>query len=728
MRRILLALAAAGSTGLACAAAEFQYYVFPVAGITGISQSALKASSPSSRYGGMIQEKYADLFFDSSAQMGLITHFDKAVSRAFPSSVVGPNQVGTHREGKYAYQPYAAAQCSPAFKVNYRDTFAVAMGVSRLSTYFNSYSDFTQVLVPVTYTIRFVKLNGAAVIFSKSETVYTEYATTTKDFFIPGTQEMAPAVVEKLRSAIYSDGLAMIDRQTELAARNFSPKQTQVGISARDGGYFIFDRGSEIGFASGEDFDALNEQGEEFSFTVKYATDGLAVAQASDFSTDVKQATNRLREGAKLKFSFSRQGKDDAKPSVLAVSYASPNGTPLPQALVLENALQSIVVDDIGFKAPFNLIKQDADFVRLKEQIRGEANCESSMFQSMSGFSDNTTEPRVNPDFYLKFDQYASPMFRVDGTAGVTSKTIFSNAVTLSLVDRGGVIRQVFMGNSPYELVRTGGKGLAPEQATEVNLKNASLLALNALLTGFNPKRKVMTVNGLADKVATLSEPLPQAAFNQVQLARPLKVGNKTVYLPLHRSEAQLERASQDTDALAFKGSLRKGDVVLLGAFGSGHRVLRTCDASRQRRFLTAPLSHPSSGDALIARVVGSSLKGYDLLETNRVFLDSVAVALRDGMFESQTMAPAEDTPYCVLGMELQQLPRNECSSGKCSGTASVGSGIRLLDGTTKIGESVQAGRFEFSDVQTEAVSSFVGIKAFEQHLKSISPHQSKLP
>jgi hypothetical protein len=46
----------------ATAAAEFQYHVMPIAGITGISQSVQKKDPGESRYGGMINAQYADLF------------------------------------------------------------------------------------------------------------------------------------------------------------------------------------------------------------------------------------------------------------------------------------------------------------------------------------------------------------------------------------------------------------------------------------------------------------------------------------------------------------------------------------------------------------------------------------------------------------------------------------------------------------------------------------------
>lgn len=713
----------------AVAATDFQYYVMPVAGITGISQSAHKMQQTGPKYGGMINAKYADTFFDDEVQKNLNRGFQDEVKSRFSTSVIGPNQVGTSRSGKYAFQPFDQVQCKPTFTANYKDVFAIAVGISRLSTYFNTYSDFTQVLIPVTYTIRFVKMNGASVVFSKSETIYTEMTATSNDFFKPGTQEITPANTQKLKAAILSDGLAMIRRQVDMAAKNFSPKQSEVGVVARDGEYIVFDRGSEIGFSSGEDFDAINAKGEEFSFSVKYATDRLAVAVASDFTTEIKRATNRLREGDKVVFSFTKQGRDDAKPSVLAIQYASRDGKPLTEKQIQDNALMAIVSDDIGFNAPFNLIKYDADFARLKEQIRSEANCEATMYRDMHGFADNSTKPSNNPDFYLKIDTYNSPAFTAAGVGGVVTKTVFNDAVTFSLIDRSSIVNQVFLGTNLYELTRTGGKGLSEEQAREVNLKNSALIASKSMLAEFASANKSVAIKSVAGSTVTLAETLPVDRFPQARLVRPLKIGklNKQVLLPIAADVAQLIKPSSDTSTIEFKGALKNTDILTLGTLDPNNKQLQQCESSRQTRFLAPALKHPSTAEEIIGKVVGSKAKGYNMVETNAAYLDSVELALRDGFFSSSNVVKKFDAPNCVLALELQQLPKNDCVASKCTGTANVGSGIRIFEGATQVKESVQGARFDFSDIGADALPQFIGLKAFEHQINSISHHRSKL-
>ena len=714
------------SAQMAQAAAEFQYYVFPISGITGISQSAIAASSADGlpKYSGMIDQKYTEIFLDAAMQKNLISYFQKAVVEGFPTSVIGANQVRDSRAGKYAYSPYELSQCSPSFQVGYKDAFAIAVGVSRLSVYFNTYDDFTQVLIPVTYTIRFVKLNGASTVFSKSETIYTQYDTSTKSFFRAGTNEISPEIIVALKVAMSGDAKQAISRLVGDAVKGFSPKQTKALILARDGEYVIFDRGSEIGFASGEQFDAQDDSGKEYYFDVKYTTEKMTVAVASKLSPGAA----RLPVSTGLTFSFTKQGVDDAKPTVLAVQYSLANEGQVDRHQVIANALQSILADDIGFKAPFNLIKQDADFWRLKNQIKGEANCDSSIYASMVGFTDTTTVRRPDPDFFLKLDHVSSPSYTAIGVGGVTSRTQFASAVSLSLIDKSSIARQVFLMGADYDLARSAGKGLSFEQAEEINLKNASLKAMVALLDGFAPKQKTLKIKALAGRTVTLSEVVSAASFQELRIVRPLSVREigKTILMPLPASEdgsyARFENPGTDTDTFVVKGKgLQSSDLVILGGGASGNSQLKICDSSRNRLFLSAPLKSPSNVEGLVGIAIGSRIKSFDLLDLDSGFAHSVSSALRSGMFQSEKIVIPQNALFCAVPLELQRIEVNECLKGKCTGSGSVGAGFRVYAGDKKVMDVSAGGKFAFVEVEDGSLSSFFGVKAFQHMLDSVS-------
>lgn len=711
-------------------AAEFQYYVVPLKGLTGISQSALKNDGPPGpKYSGMIDQKYADYFFDDGAQKGLANSFVASVAKAYPKAVIGANQVvASGKSGGYAYDATGTCSAKPLFQVGYQHVYAMSLGISRLSAYVNDYGGKTQILVPVTYTIRFIKLNGASIIFSKSETIYTGFDATRNEFYDASGKEIAPAVLQRIKESVLNDANVVMARLVDSAVKSFTPKQSAATLIGRDGPYYIFDKGSEVGFKSGKEFYASDESGKnEYGFAIKYATERIAVGVASKMTG--LAAPERLSTGTKLNFEFESLGVDDAKLSILAVQYNNSGMQALPQDQVISNALQSILVDDLGFKAPFNVIKQDPDFYRLKLQIRGEANCASEMYETMPGFSATSTEGRADPDLLFKLDHFSSPLMTVTGVGGVTSNTIFDNAVSLSLLDMSGVVRQNFIGSNNYVLNRTDGKGLSPQQAKEVNLKNAGLNAIKDLVAGFSPKKRMVKVVSVQQGVATLDAQIAPESFKQFRLSRPINVGNRQILLPILSKDEDgvlMDPPAEISNKISFRGALKVGDILVQPYADDGLNPVKLCQ--RAGVFLMTPaLKNPSGLEQSLRYAVGADLKSYDFVEDNADFLRSTEYALNMGSFNTRQVSVPSKTAVCLLPLELQQAPKLTCAAGKCAGSASVASGVRIFNADTKVGESVVGATFEINDIPESELSGFVGLKMFEHHLKSINAHKLKL-
>jgi hypothetical protein len=125
--------------------------------------------------------------------------------------------------------------------------------------------------------------------------------------------------------------------------------------------------------------------------------------------------------------------------------------------------------------------------------------------------------------------------------------------------------------------------------------------------------------------------------------------------------------------------------------------------------------------------VIPFKAKGYNFVETQAHYLDSVELALKEGFFSSTDVIKNVDTPYCAVAQEVQQLLKNDCAADKCAGSANVVSGVRIYEGANKIGESLVGAKFDFSEIKPDALSQFVGVKAYEHQLNSISQHKTKL-
>jgi hypothetical protein len=289
----------------------------------------------------------------------------------------------------------------------------------------------------------------------------------------------------------------------------------------------------------------------------------------------------------------------------------------------------------------------------------------------------------------------------------------------------------VFIGNHGYELERTAGKGLDVNQANEINLKNAALVSMEDMLKGFAVNNKTIKIKSTAPGAIVLAEPLPVAVFNQAKIVRPVSIGRSgkpPLLMPLAQNIGQLVRPNEETDKIQIKGEIKTSDLIMLGSSDPKNKPLRFCDDSRKRHFLMTPsLSSPALIEGAIGRQVAFKAKGFNLIETDQAFLASVESALKEGFFGSQEVSKNIETPYCVVVQEVQQLVTNDCSKNKCSGSSSVASGVRVFEGATKIGESLSGAKFDYKDIESDQLSQFVGIKAYEQHLNSLSVHKSKL-
>lgn len=729
MRRLLLILLSCTGYISSALSAEFQYFVVPLKGLTGISQSALKIErTPGPKYSGMIDEKYADYLFDTPAQQALTGGFVASVAKAYPNAVIGAHQVvAKGKAGRYAYDNAGMCGAKTPFTVGYQHAYVLSLGISRVSAYINDYGDKTQILLPVTYTVRFVKLNGASIVFSKSQTIYTMFDAGRSEFYDASGKEISKANLQLIKGAVINDAKKAMASLVDSAVKSFAPKQSTVSLIGRDGPYYIFDKGSEIGFKRGEEFDATDDSGSEYGFAIKYATEHLAVGVVSLLPGYA--SADRLSKGSTLNFNFDSPGIDDAKYSILAVQYSNNGSQVMPQEQVVDNAMESLLVDDLGFSAPFNVLKQDPDFHNLKVQIKEELCGDPAMYENLSGFADASTVARPDPDLLLKVDHFNSPMMTAFGVGGVTSNTDFNNAVSLSLIDLSGTVRQNFLGSNNYVLSRTDGKGLSVQQATEVNLKNAGLDAVKKMVSGFKPKQHAIKVVSVDKGVASLSELISPATLKRIKLVRPIEAANRQIMLPiLNKGEdgVLFEAPSAASDKINYRGLLKTGDLLVQPYADDGANLIKLCE--RKGIYLMNPaLKSPSGLDLALRYAVGANLKSFDYVESDKDFIRSTNVALGEGMFNTRRIDVQDQTTNCLLPLEMQQTKKLECNSGKCSGVASVASGVRIFNGDNKVGESIVGATFQVSEIQETELSGFVGLKMFEHHLKSVDSHNSKL-
>lgn len=729
----LLAILASVWSASGALAASFQYYVSSLDTVTGISLGANAGRGASvaeeKRFSALIDEKYVERFFDIEARNVLVSTLKQGVQHAYASSYIGLNQIRSAREGVYKYAPDEPV-CNTSFRASYKDVFATSIGISRFSVYRNDYDEFTQILIPVTYTLRFIKIDGAEIIFSKSTTIYTSGTFLRRDVIDPKTNDITSARLRELRAAVLSDGAQSITKLVEEAQSRFNPQSREVKLIEKKDGYFVFDKGSEIGFSSKDhqSLEGRDSNGNDYNFDIHYASQSIALGRPTNYGAEVVRKVNGLPEGTPLTFSFSKAGRDDDKQTLLVVPATLNAASGDKTKNATSRALMDLVVDDLGFNAPFNVLKIDPDFDAVKEELRIASPCFN--LNDVNGYKDVSDPSRKPPQFFLWLSYANSPIVTSEGMGGIEKKFAFDTVVSLTVTDQYGAVQYSALGVSPYELTQSGGKGLSIVQAIEINAKNAALLAIKDLTTQFRPVTRVVSVKSVNGSEAVVSETVDAKARATAEIRRPLQVAalKRTVNIPILKDDASLVASSGPQVALSYTGALRKGDILQLTADPWVKPGLMHCPSTRKRSFLDGVLSSANDLQGVAETVLGSKLPAFNFFETSENFRISAKQTLDQGFFVSDGAFDAvSDIGQCLVVQELQRLESKSCTAEGCEGVAAIGSAVRIYAGDQKIKESIIGRQLSFKDKREAEISGLSGNMSFQTMMKSFDEHKNKL-
>jgi hypothetical protein len=446
-------------------------------------------------------------------QRQLVDQFVGRLNDAYAESLVHPRQVYDVKVGSgHRFVNDDNLQCKSTPSVAVRDTYAVVLGITRASVYEVAKGANVEVLIPVTLNIQFVRPSLGKVVYTLSETVYSPFRLERREY-------ESGAANQVIRDTLIRNISAQAGTLVAAAKKAFDPKDVNVKLAARDGQFYVTDRGAEVGFARGQQVEARDGSGGEHLFNVLYADTGYAV---------VKPVAGSASVGDSLQFTFEGSADASTKPRVTPVL---PQLTNAPDI----SAVADLFSKDIGFKATFQLDPIDVNFAQTKEMVTRAANCVT--WQNVAGMAESTREKKDAPDYFVRFTPAVSPAVTLAGAGGTKTAEMFHTLVAAQVVDRFGRVIYSGLGDDNYTIERVNGEGLSFAQAKEISLKNAtSKLAQNFVANvRFAPRdyriskvdKDRVWVGGLAGM-----SPADKIAFD---ILHPLdaKVGGKAALLDL---------------------------------------------------------------------------------------------------------------------------------------------------------------------------------------------------
>jgi hypothetical protein len=594
MGRLSRVLGAVCALALSTSASAGQFYLFPVKEIEGVSTQARANNA-------LLDPKVMTALFDGATgqqtQRQLIDQFVARLNEAYPASLVHPRQVFDVRVGagpKFINDDSLQCKSSPSVAVG--DTYAVTLGITRASVYEVAKGSNVEVLIPVTLNIQFVRPSLGKVVYTLSETVYSPFRFGRQEYESGATNQV---IRETLIRNINAQAASLVAS----ARQSFDPKDVNIKLAARDGDFYVTERGAQAGFVKGEQVEARDAAGKEYLFNVLYADSGYAV---------IKPAAGSVSVGDSLKFIFEGVADASNKPRVMPV-------LPRTGGDSWSSAVADLFAKDIGFKASFQLAPVDVNFAQTKEMVTRAANCVT--WQNVAAMTDASKQRKDAPDYFLRFTPVVSPSVTLAGASGTATAEMFHTLVTAQVVDRFGRVIYSGLGDDNYTIDRVGGEGLSLAQAKEISLKNATRKLAQDFIANvrFAPRDyKVAKVD--KDKV-------------WVSGLAGMPLGEKVTFDLLHPLDAKVEGKSVllDLETASGPGALvADGDLV-----GFPYAAVNPA------------LPHPRSGDLLrlysevppnAARVTDCDEAMY-VGQNNVADADYLAPVVRHALYQSRKFA-----------------------------------------------------------------------------------------
>ncbi len=670
-----------------------QFYIFPVREIEGASLQGEAKIRP-------IIDRRATSFLTPTVQKEVLDHFASRLASAYPESIVHARQAGDAIKGKHSYLPNGGI-CGEGFVAPLRRSYAVVIGLTRASYYeVSRVGDRTEVLIPITLNIQLVKPDTAKVIASASDTLYST--------FVFGRNEVGTdAAKAKISSLVMSGIKKQIDDLLGQIKKSFSPKEEIVKILENVDGYYVVDKGFEIGFKDGDEPVAISKKdGKELVFRVVSADSGYSVLR-------LVPGSGSPRVGEEYVFLFESQADDSRKPKLLPV-------TTQREGTLWTNSIADILVKDIGFKAPFQLSPVDANFRDTMNSITAQANCVPwDKFPASKTIADSRTD---HPQFLMRLDYARSPVATLAGVGGVKSTEAFMSVVSAQVLDLDGNIIFSDVASDSYKIERTAGQGISQINAFEVSMKNAAVALSKQLAASLKlepAEFRISKVDSTQFEVdgLSISEDAKKLSY---EVIRPLnvKVGGKPVVVRLQLGEGQGPPKAQGNNTIIQYSKLedvpKRGDIVRVrGMPRKGQVSLTECKE-------TFKGAGSMDGDFYLPFTRHAAYKSqkHRIAFIDNVFYDDTNLLLDAGFFKHRVKAPAL-SEVCVKSGYLLKVENSKCSAESCNAQFLSAMTIIQEKAGARVANFVQAEKVSIEGFSEREQNNFIGLKALESAAKS---------
>ena len=717
-------------------AAEFQYFVFPMQDIIGVPNIG------QSSYGSLINKQALDeLLFPlpSSSDQKRIgrdefhQYFQKKLQETYSGATVHPTQIGNGRSFNQ-YQFAANRGCSSdtsLFRTPIADSYAVSLGLTRLSLFRNDFDKYVQVFVPVTFTVQFIRPHGLQIVFSKSQTEYVgrEF---TKQEALDASGKFNNQTIQILRDLVTKAAMRSVDKLMLSAKTGFSPKQAPVGVVDWKGDYVILDKGPDAGFSSSQTYTVyLPNDENEYYFQVLRTQSGWTVGKFED-------GMPKISKGMKLNVAFTSVGKDDSKPDLMPLINSNVKDVGVISDEEFRNSLVEYFSSNVGFGAPFNLSTLSPILENIGSDIKRDANCvDPKVYETIPGLSRVSTVNRQTPAFFLAFDMAKSQAFRTELTGGTKSRDVFRMVENIRISDRENNVVHSTLAEFKAENEIAYGKGLNLREVEELALKNVSTLAAQSLISNLKINPREFTVQVVEPGRIKLSKAAGTNFEAGSILLRPLgvNVNGSPVYLPFSEMDVALSSDTPTVEGSDLwvkvndpKKTLRPGDVLRSVQFIDKKDKISSC----AKPVFEIPNNAIKINNTAVANLIAThalvTSGRFNVVEPDFLSIQATNKKLEALFYKEFISDKASTVGFCYTPAIWIKDENSQCTApNNCSISGSIGSGI-LIDKDQKFWKrDLIVSKFSANEIEQNSKARFFELKAFEAFAATAAELSKKL-
>lgn len=706
MRRLISCIAVFVVSSTAFASAP-QFYVFPVLTVEGL----LASDKPRA----LIAPQFSELFSgaEGEALARETAHkFEGLISQAFSGSVVSGMQVDYAVKGNYAFSPASESQCSSGFRAPIRSSYAVIPGITRASLYKVERGEVLEILVPVTLSLQLVKPEKAKVVYSVSDTLYTNFKFSKEEYVQPETQAL---IRKKVLEGIDNQLVELVGQ----LKKGFQPQSAIANVIGTSGKFAVIDAGYEKGLVVGDEPSAMissaGASSKELFFRVISARSGHSV---------IMPLQGKLEKGQTLELVVESAADDSAKPRLLPV-------IGLQQKSSIKNGVADLFTASIGFDSAFQVVPVNPYFAETVRVITAQANCiDWSKFPATSMIKESRGEA---PNFFLDFEVIDSPVYLSQGVGGTKTEESFSVLLNLRLVDSKGRVHFSDSVIEPYKLEKVAGQGISILDAFEIARKNALLELVKRFKERAKLEEKTLAVTRVEEgKVYFRSDGVQIDQIGRLAFSRNLDIaiGGMPVVLPLEVGIDDDSIDEKDGEIVLNVSQItsdtpmpKKGDrVTLVGISKPGAIPVSRCEAP----IYVSPNTIVSN-DApavLVEQLISEAPKAQIVIPKRDRLIGDVNELLDAGLFKPIRFSPGS-TRACFTPGYAYKLEKKACDNQLCTASFIEGVVLKLRaspDSPEQNLQSVQrtnaSGVFEQNLVDYASANSFSRFAALIPSLK----------